>query len=145
MSSSTDDQFDWDRDESVVLRRRMAIAIFFNDNGDLVIRQEAWSGHEEEMFVVIPLMDVRRVARRLTDLAAAADGVASRDAMDVMFDQAGMLIDEPERGPKDRTAADRQRRRRAKLRDGHASVTALNRDSDRDTIKFPDPMGIAAE
>ncbi|MGY4160199.1 MULTISPECIES: hypothetical protein [unclassified Bradyrhizobium] len=45
------DDFDWSVDGAMVLREQLATAIYFNDSGDLVIRQRQWPGEDNLIFV----------------------------------------------------------------------------------------------
>ncbi|MCC8956133.1 hypothetical protein H8B02_22680 [Bradyrhizobium sp. Pear77] len=47
---SARDDFDWSVDP-MVLREQLATAIYFNDTGDLVIRQKQWPGEDNLIFV----------------------------------------------------------------------------------------------
>jgi hypothetical protein len=92
-------EFNWEKNEAVVLQQQHRTAIHFNTRGDIVIRQEAdWPHEESDPFLVIGAQNLRRVIARLTEMADE-------------IDQGG-----PEEGEqtrtKDPTAADRQRRRR---------------------------------
>jgi hypothetical protein len=58
--------FDWDDAEAVVLHEQPETAVYWNPNGDLVIRQRRWP--DDDVFVVITEGSVDRFLDRLTDI-----------------------------------------------------------------------------
>jgi hypothetical protein len=47
------DEFSWARDNAVIVREQRATAIYFNPEGELVIRQQATWDREEDAFIFI--------------------------------------------------------------------------------------------
>ena len=98
------DQFDWYDDDagSVVVPEQAAIAVYPNPKGDVVIRQ-AGQYPDEDSWIIFA-----------TDHAAAV--------ADAILRVAGLAFQEADIGepatPKDRTAAERQRRYRQRNRNG---------------------------
>jgi len=64
-----EEQFDWANDDAVVVKPVQAIAVYTNEKGDVVLRQEA-DGHlfQDDPFVVIPLIDLDNVIERLSKI-----------------------------------------------------------------------------
>jgi hypothetical protein len=58
--------FNWDDAEAVVLHEQPETAVYWNPNGDLVIRQRRWP--EDDVFVVITESSVDRFLDKLTDI-----------------------------------------------------------------------------
>ena len=104
------DIFPWEDNDQVVVKTRMGIAVFWNVHGDICVRQEGQYHPDEDMWVTFSREDARAVAQAILNLAGETTG-------QIM--------------PKDRTAADRQRRCRDKHRDigvTERDVTAAPRD-----------------
>jgi hypothetical protein len=102
MSSSCD--FDWiDSAEDVVVPEQAAIAVYLNPKGDVVIRQAGQYHPDEDNWIVVAPDHAPRVAEAILEAA----GLAVYHPED---DQAAE--------PKDRTAAERQRRYRERHRNG---------------------------
>lgn len=130
MGSSTDERFDWNSGDVVVLPTRMGIAVYFNPKGDVVVRQEDQFDQSEDDWVVMSREDACRVAHRILDMVEEADRPAyCRGSVSPGAQGPNTSASKP----KDQTAAERQRRRRRK-RDGHGvaapvtHVTPANRD-----------------
>lgn len=51
----TDGEFDWYHDESVIIREQRATAVYFNQGGDIVIRQERGPFDEEDTTVIVTI------------------------------------------------------------------------------------------
>jgi hypothetical protein len=95
--------FDWANDECVVLHKQPAIAVYPNNMGTIVIRQERdWDEDEDTIIVTASLEGAEAIAQAILREVEAVRGD---------FRQAQR---EP---PKDATASERQRRRRNKQRD----------------------------
>ena len=60
------EDFDWDDAEAVVLHEQPETAVYWNPNGDLVIRQRRWP--DDDVFVVITESSVDRFLDKLTDI-----------------------------------------------------------------------------
>src|SRR5271163_3040209 len=120
------DTFDWSSDECVQVRTQMAISVYLNTHGELVIRQEGRYHPDEDVWIVISPENVPKVI-------VAMDGAIGLTAV------AGG----------DPTAAARQRnfRKRRRERDtvtpitGDGAVTDRNAKPSRQT----DPLQVAAE
>jgi len=123
MGSSTDERFNWNSDETTVLRTRMGVAVYFNPADDVVVRQEGEYGDEDDWIIMTP-EDACRVAYRILEMVEEVDPVAAAEG-----------------GKKDRTAAERQRRHRDKVRGVTPPVTA----NDRDGHAVTPVLGVAAE
>ena len=99
---STDD-FDWNDADHVVVPEQASIAVYLNPKGDVVIRQAGQYHPDEDTWIVFAAQHASRVADALLETAGLADQPHDCKAA----------------APKDRTAADRQRRYRERNR--HAS------------------------
>jgi hypothetical protein len=71
-----DPDFDWLNSESVVVPEQQAVAIYFNPNGELVIRQERSWSDEYDHFIVIH----QRNAQQFLDKLCDALGIGSAGA-----------------------------------------------------------------
>ena len=60
------EDFDWNDTESVVLTEQRETAIYWNPNGDLVIRQKCWP--DDDVWVVISKSSVDQFLDKLTDI-----------------------------------------------------------------------------
>lgn len=75
MAGETDDkpqgvQFDWHLSrDSVVLPSQQAVAIYWNPDGDLVLRQEATWDRDDDDQIIIPIGSVGILIDRLCDMA----------------------------------------------------------------------------
>ena len=50
-----DDEFNWNTDDSIILKEQRATAVYFNRLGELIIRQKAaWSDDEDSIVYVMP-------------------------------------------------------------------------------------------
>ena len=56
--------FDWNIDDSVILREQPATAVYFNKNDDLVIRQKRWP---EDAFIYISAESLDTFLDKLSD------------------------------------------------------------------------------
>jgi hypothetical protein len=61
-------EFDWDDTESVVLPAQSKVAIYHNPHGDLVIREKAHWGDDEDAIVIIASQNTDAFVDRLCDL-----------------------------------------------------------------------------
>jgi hypothetical protein len=61
--------FDWFKDASVIVPEQQAVAVYRNQQGDIVIRQERSWSQDDDSFVVIHPDNLMRVIDRLCDLA----------------------------------------------------------------------------
>ncbi|QIG91973.1 hypothetical protein [Bradyrhizobium sp. 6(2017)] len=148
--------FDWDSAD-VVIPEQPRTAIFTNDDGQVVVRQHCWP--DDDVVVVISPPHAITVALAILRAAGHDDiefirncGAGFEDVElpelpsprkrpnveemkaarpDIDWDRATADFDEfaAKTAPKDPTAAERQRRRRDKLRDSHAKSVTSERDT----------------
>lgn len=104
-------QFDGTDPENIVVRTQMAIAIYINPFGELVLRQEAPLYPDEDASVVIAPDNVPKVIEAMQQVM----GIAAPTAV-----------------TKDPIAVDRQRRHRRKSRDAVTVVTVVESVTNRD-------------
>lgn len=95
---------DWTTDPNIVVRTQMAISVFLNQAGDLVIRQEGQFHPDEDAWVVIVPDNVPAVIEAMQQIMGRLAGTVT----------------------KDRTATDRQRRHRDRNRDNRDGVTPIS-------------------
>jgi hypothetical protein len=89
--------FDWDEiADDVVVPEQAAIAVYTNPKGHIVIRQAGQYGPDEDQWIVVAPMHALALAQAIAH--AAGDDLAASESP----------------APKDRTAAERQRRYRAR-------------------------------
>lgn len=62
-------EFDWMTDDSIVLRPQLAVAIYQNERGGLVIRQERDWNEDGDTFIVISPENIPAFIDRITDVA----------------------------------------------------------------------------
>lgn len=96
---------DWTTDPDIVVRTQMAISVFLNQAGDLVIRQEGQYHPCEDVWVIIAPENVPRVLAGIKGAmgVTVASGVT-----------------------KDATSAARQRRHRDRNRDNRDGATPIS-------------------
>jgi hypothetical protein len=116
MTGSPND-FDWSDDDSVVLRDQPAVAIYSNKFQQVVIRCERAWDQEDDVVVLVDFAHAIRVVHAILETAGHGDIEFIRPSRGgfVDVDQA----DDELPGPKDKTAAERQRRYRNKHRNGN--------------------------
>lgn len=62
-----DREFDWaDNADAIVLPEQSATAIYFNDDGGLVIRQQRWP--DDDSYIVITKPNISEFLDKLTDV-----------------------------------------------------------------------------
>lgn len=106
---STGSEFDWRRDaDDVVIREQLAIAVYENPAGDLVIRQADWP--DDDSIIIVAKSNAAALARAI--LRAAGQ-------IEVFPELLGSPFDGASKGdrPKDPTAAARQKRYRERNAD----------------------------
>jgi hypothetical protein len=59
------DDFDWSKDDSVVVKSVRGLAVYRNSEGDVVIRQERGAYDEDDPFVVVPVIEVAGLIKKL--------------------------------------------------------------------------------
>jgi len=114
--------FDWYGDNAgdVVVREQASIAVYSNPNSEVVIRRKAdWDEDGDVWIVVAP------------DRARALCESIMRVAADLLGEVTTLQISPPKPNGRDRTAAERQRRHRDKLRDSHGGERDVDRDGDQ--------------
>ena len=68
MYSLRDPDFDWATDDSVILERRSALAVYVNSRAEVVLRMQAEWNEDDDSFVAFPFNDAEMVASRIMDL-----------------------------------------------------------------------------
>jgi hypothetical protein len=122
-------EFDWnpnrDEDHSIVVRGQPAIAVYLNPHDEVVIRQEGQYDPSEDNFVYVTKPNALIVAKAVLEAARIdvefiGPSVAKliTDRTDIDWEAANEAFNETEAKPKDRTAAERQRRYRERHRNG---------------------------
>jgi hypothetical protein len=107
--------FDWKalEERCIVQQRVMRVAIYSNPSGDVVIRQERDWDEEDDPFIIIARANVPAAIEQMLMASGHEAPEVVRSAHQ----------------PKDPTAAERQRRRREKLkRDAEAESRVTDRD-----------------
>jgi hypothetical protein len=134
--TDTPEDFDWSNDDDVVSRRQDSLAIYSDERGQVVLRRERDWDEEADVCILIAPERAPMVAHAILEAA----GLGNVQFYRVMGGSPGLVdfcedidwrgtegnLDETsarrtEAEPKDRTAAERQRRRRAKQRDRAAA------------------------
>ena len=67
--------FDWNDNEAIVLEPRLGLAVYLNQQGDVVIRQQG-DYPDEDVWVVFPASDAETVARRIVGIVREAEAWA---------------------------------------------------------------------
>lgn len=97
MGQPMSDTFNWDEiADDVVVPEQAAIAVYTNPKGDIVIRQAGQYGPDEDQWIAVAPIHALALAHAIAH-AAGLELAATESA-----------------APKDRTAAERQRRYRAR-------------------------------
>jgi hypothetical protein len=111
MICNTDD-FDW---QDPTVKDQPATAVYTSVDGAIVIRQERAWNEDGDTIIVIQPEHARTIAKAI--LGEAGIDIEAEETSNAA-------------GPssKDSTAAERQRRRRARLRDSHAPEAVTDRD-----------------
>jgi hypothetical protein len=68
MFSRRDPDFDWTTDDSVVLEKRSALAVYVNSRGEVVLRMQGDWDEDVDHFVCFPENDAEYVAHRILAL-----------------------------------------------------------------------------
>lgn len=64
-----DPDFDWLTDDSVILEPRRALAVYLNQKGEVVLRQQAdWPSDEDDIWITFPANDAEHVANQIIRL-----------------------------------------------------------------------------
>jgi hypothetical protein len=63
-----DDDFDWNTDDSIILKEQRATAAYHNKGGELVIRQKACWDEEGDIFILVAPENCDTFIDRLTDI-----------------------------------------------------------------------------
>ena len=104
-------QFDWSQETELAVRQQMATTIYFNESGDVVVRQREYFD-DGDAIVILTLDNAVKLAHAMLRLVDAEAEVPASTA-----------------APKDPTATQRQRRHRDKHRDSSAQTVTSERDS----------------
>jgi len=141
------DEFNWDDlAENVVQPQVERVAIYSNQDGNIVVREEQRWDEERDQFIVIARDHALRAAQAILEAAGLGDVCFYRRTEGGLYEDVQVeptVGDAPEIGSKDRTAAERQRRRRARQRDKRDGTNRDDRDSDRDTVTELPLLGAA--
>jgi hypothetical protein len=68
LGKQPEEQFDWIKDDSIILEKQLPIAIYLNRRDHVVIRQEG-NADEEDAFVIIAPQNIQEFIDRLCDVA----------------------------------------------------------------------------
>jgi hypothetical protein len=112
-------EFDWTQEE-VVVPEQLALAVYHNTRGDIVIRQQATAWVDKDSFIVVTPANAITLAQAIADAAGLELHFAgSGDVKPASFEHLSTA-------PKKSTGAERMRRHRERHSDGrerHARVT----------------------
>jgi hypothetical protein len=61
-----EESFKWDDDDSIVVKSVQAIAVYRNDFGHIVIRQEQSTFQDDDPYVVVPQTELRKLIEALS-------------------------------------------------------------------------------
>jgi hypothetical protein len=123
--------FDWKSDDSIAVCEQPAIAVYENKCGQVTLRRERSWDEEDDVFIPIAKDNVLTVIAHILraagmfdiELIRARDGGGSEDVQLQDLIVGGAVVepwDELSRSvPKDKTAAERQRRYRSRQRNGN--------------------------
>jgi len=100
-------EFDWYGDDTIVVQEQLAVAVYTNPRGNVVIRQKADWCDEDDIWIVISPDRAGAVARAILAL------------VEPEAEPAPLALP----APADRTAAERQKRYRQRHRNGVTPVT----------------------
>jgi hypothetical protein len=79
-STPAEDDFDWNNDDSVIIRETKDTAVYFNKHSALVIRQRGWP--DDDTFIIIAEGQITDFLDKLTD-ACGWGGAIDREAVRV--------------------------------------------------------------
>jgi hypothetical protein len=68
------DDFDWYRDESIVVKEQFPIAVYVNADGYVVIRQRGDEFNDEDALIAITPDNIRNLVDRLCEVAGIEVG-----------------------------------------------------------------------
>lgn len=119
--------FTWDH-PAVVVQAVAATAVYVDEHGNVVIRQQAAWDEESDHLIILPRREAEKVAAAIFD-ATVALWPSNRNRQR----EAETEPKTPPSARRDLTAAARQRRRRERMRDGARDSRDAGRDSQRDT------------
>ncbi len=60
-----EERFDWDDNDTLVIRTVKAVAVYRNQFNEIVIRQENADPHDEDYFVHVPQSELRKLIAAL--------------------------------------------------------------------------------
>jgi hypothetical protein len=75
LMSDAPGKFDWDGDDSIVFATVQALAVYVNERGRIVIRQEAGPVEEEDSFVYVPVEQVDALIAAIRSAKAEIEGL----------------------------------------------------------------------
>ena len=118
-------EFDWgDIDADIVVPEQPAIACYTNPNGAVVLRQAGQYGLEDDHWVYFHADHAVAVAYAILNAAGLT--------MQIVQCQPNGCCDVPQ--PKDRTAAERQKRYRERKRNARNTEAVTRNAQDRDVL-----------
>ena len=132
--------FDWREDPSIICEEQPALAVYTNPRGQCVLRQERRWDEDEDTVILVCRENALKVAHAILTAVGMGDIELIRPCGGGYEDV--VLPETSASRSKDRTAAERQRRHRAKLRDSCDSDRDTNRDSPKEA---PELRLVAAE
>jgi hypothetical protein len=63
----SDNNFDWNTDDSVIFKSYYGVSVYLNSGGDIVLRQEKDAYQDEDEVIVIPQCFAQMVAQAILD------------------------------------------------------------------------------
>lgn len=100
--------FDWQDSESIAVREQPATAVYTNPHGHIVVRQQGdYSGFEDDKWIMIQPANIPALVAALWREIGQEEPAPTQRLLE---------------GPKDPTAAERQRRHRHRQRDRHTTA-----------------------
>ena len=135
----TSPDFDWTADDSIAVREQPAIAVYANNNGQVTLRRQGAWDDDDDCFIPIARENVLAIIGAILAAAGMDDVRLYRESPGGLCSD----IDLPEPAqPRDRTAAERQRRHRAKLKERDSA--SENPVTDRDEAESALPLRLVA-
>jgi hypothetical protein len=162
----SEDQFDWASSESVAVHEQPSIAVYQNPYGQVVLRRERSWDEDDDCFIPIARENVLTVIRAILVAADMGDAKLYRDcggneyfgscediewpdqnaSACVLIEQVDSTLHLNQAKPKDKTAAERQRRHRAnKAKPDRDTVTVTPAARDIEDSERPTETEIQAE
>ncbi|WP_076859381.1 hypothetical protein [Bradyrhizobium mercantei] len=147
------DDFDWDDTVVTVIPEQPQTAVYTNADGQVVVRQHCWPDGDDLVLIspsyaiMVALAILRAAGHNDVEFVRACGGGGYEDVEvpelpqrrsvekltaarpDIDWGKVNADFNKFESGPKDPKAAERQRRRREKLRDSHGKSVTAERDT----------------